>query len=133
MVNKAIWIPPGGGLHFGESIFEAAQRECFEETGVQVQSSELYYVTELIQPTSLHALEYYVKCEWLYGEPALGVDPELKSQQILLDVDYIPLKRLSMMEDVHPFFLRKQFLTDLANFSSFPQFIPSSSYQGITF
>ena len=35
------WKLPGGGVHQGENIAESASRELFEETGVEIRSSDL--------------------------------------------------------------------------------------------
>ncbi|MDZ7729531.1 MAG: NUDIX domain-containing protein [Dehalococcoidia bacterium] len=33
--RRPLWMPPGGGVHEGESYFDAVQREIWEETGLQ--------------------------------------------------------------------------------------------------
>jgi 8-oxo-dGTP diphosphatase len=125
VLDKEIWIPPGGGINFGDSIFETATRECLEETNVKVNARRLCYVTELVRPPKIHALEYYIECDWLSGDAVLGYDPELNEAQILLDLAYIPLEELSQKADLYPTFLRTQLLDDLENDASFPKFITS--------
>jgi 8-oxo-dGTP pyrophosphatase MutT (NUDIX family) len=42
------WVPPGGGIKGNESIFEAAQREVFEETGMTVKLDKIIYIRQFI-------------------------------------------------------------------------------------
>lgn len=42
------WVPPGGGVKGTESIFETAQREVFEETGMTVKLDKIAYIRQFI-------------------------------------------------------------------------------------
>ncbi|MFH1589021.1 MAG: NUDIX hydrolase [archaeon] len=42
------WVPPGGGIKGAESIFEAALREVWEETGTKVELDRIVYLRQLI-------------------------------------------------------------------------------------
>lgn len=44
---KNLWLPPGGHVDPGESIFEAACREGKEEVGLQLKAIELINLGEL--------------------------------------------------------------------------------------
>ena len=45
--GKDIWMVPGGGIEDGESSFEAAEREVFEETGIKVKTDRLIWHVEV--------------------------------------------------------------------------------------
>lgn len=42
------WAPPGGGVEDNEELAAAAEREVFEEAGIQVRSSRLAYIEALV-------------------------------------------------------------------------------------
>ena len=42
--DSGCWGPPGGGTELGEVVEEAARREAFEETGLQVGEMSLFGV-----------------------------------------------------------------------------------------
>jgi 8-oxo-dGTP diphosphatase len=56
------WLPPGGGLQFRESLEDAVQRECFEETGLKVNPVRLLYINEFIHD-QVHAVEFFFLVE----------------------------------------------------------------------
>lgn len=88
ITNLFIWMPPGGGVEFGETLKETAKREFFEETGLTVSVQELMHVNELVQD-AYHVIEFYYRVERLSGELALGIDPEYSSaDQIIRQVAF---------------------------------------------
>jgi 8-oxo-dGTP diphosphatase len=106
VVNKAVWLPPGGGVKTGELSDTALKREFIEETGLRVKVSGLRIVHELVKPP-YHAIEMYFECHKTGGRLKLGHDPELRNEdQILLDLKFIPIKELDNY-DVYPGILKK--------------------------
>ncbi len=81
------WIPPGGGVHFGESAPEALRREFQEETGLEVRVGEFMFVNEFIGPP-LHAVELFFRVYPEGGRPGKGTDPEMVGQ-IITGVAYM--------------------------------------------
>lgn len=54
------WYTPGGRVNPGESIRSCAEREVFEETGLEVNFGNLLYVDEIIDPgLNAHKVECY--------------------------------------------------------------------------
>ncbi len=74
------WSIPGGGLHEGERLEDAAVREVMEETGVSVRILGLIGVFEALPKTRegegflRHTLMIDYAAEWLAGEPVAGDD-----------------------------------------------------------
>ncbi|BBG59148.1 Phosphatase nudJ [Providencia rustigianii] len=67
--NKPTWNQPAGHLEANESLLQAAQRELFEETGIQGTPQKLIKVHQWIAPDStqfirfLFSLELDAPCE----------------------------------------------------------------------
>lgn len=82
--NGHLWIPPGGGLKFDESIEECLIREFKEETGLTISVKDFRFVYEYLQPP-LHAVELFFKVEIVEGTLIKGIDPELPLQKQMID------------------------------------------------
>lgn len=95
VTDTIVWMPPGGGLEFGESIESCLIREFKEETGLVVKPQELQFVNELIQHP-FHALELYYQVIKTGGQLQLGSDPEQNADsQLLEEVKWVPLSELT--------------------------------------
>ena len=89
LVEKDVWLAPGGGVQFGETIEEALIREFKEETNLDIQVSDFLGINEHIK-NDLHAIEIYHKVVYKKGTINLGSDPELEPHnQILKDIKYL--------------------------------------------
>lgn len=110
-----IWMPPGGGVRFGEPLIHTLEREMQEETGIDVAPGPLWYLHEVIHP-EVHAIEFYFLCEKKGGALRTGSDPEYpEEEQIIRDVAFLTFDRLDR-EDVHPVHLRRGFARDHGNY-----------------
>lgn len=109
--GRLIWMPPGGGLQFGEPLREAVKREMAEETGIRVEVGPLWYIHEL-HTTIIHAVEFYYLCSKREGELKTGSDPEYpEKEQLIEDVSFMPFDELDR-PDVYPEHLRTRFAVD---------------------
>lgn len=95
-VNDAlVWMPPGGGLHFGETMEGCLQREFLEETGLHVTIGRFVAINELVK-LPFHAVEMYFRVEINGGKLRLGKDPEQDpNQQVLRDLQWISFDEIN--------------------------------------
>lgn len=94
ITDNLIWMPPGGGLSFGESMKDCLKREFKEETNLTVEVHELVHVNELLKK-AYHAIECFFEVKKVAGDEKLGKDPELSwDRQMLHDLQWIAIDRL---------------------------------------
>lgn len=93
------WAPPGGGVEFGETLWEALVREFNEEVGIQVKQGRFLFVHEFISGP-LHGLEFFYEIEEAEGAPRLGSDPEMDSNsQILSGLAFMTFGQLAALPE----------------------------------
>ena len=73
--NQGQWTLPGGGQDLGETVFETAVREVYEETGLTVAPRGVVTVVDSIHRDGAGRVEYHytlveVLAAWLHGEAA---------------------------------------------------------------
>jgi 8-oxo-dGTP diphosphatase len=102
--SSDFWIPPGGGMEFGESATLCLAREFLEETGLEITVKRFLCLHEfLIEP--LHGIELFFEVEKVGGELRLGYDPEMhQSDQILQQLNFLSKEELLLLPEaeLHP-------------------------------
>lgn len=59
--DKTYWMLPGGGLDYGETFAQCAEREVLEETGLSIKAERVLYLSEAICPRgSRHILNVFM-------------------------------------------------------------------------
>ncbi len=109
ITGEDIWIPPGGGVRFGESLSQTLIREMREECGLQVTPGPLRYIHEVISD-KVHAVEFYYDVTASHPDAAkLGSDPEYSPEdQLLKDLKFISLGELDRYPVV-PDYIRENY------------------------
>jgi 8-oxo-dGTP diphosphatase len=98
ITKQLVWMPPGGGLTFGESMKNGLKREFKEETNLSVEVQELVHVNELIRKP-YHAVECFFEVKKISGTEKVGKDPELSwDRQLLHDLQWMPIDKLSEID-----------------------------------
>lgn len=113
--SDTFWCPPGGGAQFNETAPDALSREFLEETGLEIQSGELLFVNEFMQPP-LHAMELFFTVQVTGGSLRPGYDPEMSlAGQIIEDVRLMSFEEIKQYppEDVHAMFQHCQSMDDV--------------------
>lgn len=103
--QNELWLPPGGGVEFGESVSDALIREFQEETGLTIQVGCLLFVHEYLNKP-LHAIELFFSVQWQSGVLTLGSDPEIQHQSILREPRWMGVNDLKNRDEnmLHPLF-----------------------------
>lgn len=93
VIGKTVWMPPGGGMEFGESTEACLQREFKEETGLGIEVLRFGFLNELLE-LPYHAVELYFEVRRTGGSFRLGKDPEHGESQLIRDLKWVPLAEL---------------------------------------
>lgn len=94
---ELMWLPPGGGVAYGERVDECLKREFKEETGLEIEVGEFLFIHEFIREP-LHAVEIFFRVYKKSGGLNLGSDPELhKENQIMKDIQWMDKKSLEQL------------------------------------
>lgn len=103
-----VWLPPGGGVEFGETLKETVVREFEEETGLKISVQHRLHINEIVEPP-IHAIEFYFLVKRLDGILKLGNDPELEEeQQLIRNLGFFSQKEMEALQ-VAPPFIKSEF------------------------
>jgi 8-oxo-dGTP diphosphatase len=89
------WSFPGGAVELGESLQEAAQREAWEETGLQVQVGEVGTVLDHVARDSTGRIQYHYVIVDYYAQAVGGI---LKAGTDVSDVRWASLSDLESLD-----------------------------------
>ena len=82
------WTVPGGKQEFGETMFEGAEREVREETGIDVSGLELFSASDDMQ-TDRHFVTLQFIAHSSVGE-ARAIEPEKEDEWRWFSLDSLP-------------------------------------------
>lgn len=89
------WAIPGGRVHVGESLKQAAEREILEETGVFIEAGEVVYTFEYIERQGSEVAHHFVVLDlagrYLSGEPKAGDDAQEAAWILLSELERLPV------------------------------------------
>ena len=96
--GKDQWSFPGGKLHAGETLKQAAERETLEETGVKVSANSIAHTFEMIEYDDNQALKFHyiiidLEATYLAGQAEAGDDA--------LDARWVSMKEMASL-NIHP-------------------------------
>jgi ADP-ribose pyrophosphatase YjhB (NUDIX family) len=90
------WSLPGGAQELGETVFEAAQREVLEETGLNIEILGMVDVVDSIRLDDLGRVKYHYT---LIDFVALTIGSDMpKAGSDASDVAWMTLEELSKLE-----------------------------------
>jgi ADP-ribose pyrophosphatase YjhB (NUDIX family) len=101
------WVPAGGGVEGDESVFECAEREVWEETGLSVELERIVCIREFVEP-GYHHCELFMLATSFSGElttenvAGKGMDEQFIKDARFLSKDEIKSNTVypEMLEDV---------------------------------
>lgn len=119
--SGSLWLPPGGGIEFGETVADTLVREFMEETSIKILPGRFQFTCEVIQPP-IHAIELFFEVGYLEGEAVTGSDPETDAEnQIITEVRYMNITEILALPEGerHGIFRLVKSAADLKKLSGF--------------
>ncbi len=119
--GREYWVFPGGGVEEGETPAQAAVREIYEETTIDVTINKLLYQIKW----DTGEQNYFYLCEYVSGEPRLHPDSveveEMKGGEQVYEPMWVEISKLSSLT-LYQLEIRDLFLADYQNnFDNLPQ------------
>lgn len=68
------WAGPGGGAEGAEELWQAAEREAFEETGLRVKARSMAYIDELVDDWG-RIVKFWFLADYVSGEIDVSANP----------------------------------------------------------
>jgi len=68
------WAGPGGGAEGSEELWQSAEREAFEETGLRVKAEHLAYIDELVDGWG-RMVKFWFLAQYVSGEIDVTANP----------------------------------------------------------
>jgi 8-oxo-dGTP diphosphatase len=115
------YVLPGGGQHYGETLYETLKRECIEEVNAEIQIGELKFIREYIScnhefantEPDCHQMEFIFLCTALdYEAIRFGSIPD----EGQVSIKWIEIDRL-LEYRVYPLSTR-QIIMNISNYRS---------------
>lgn len=111
------WVAPGGGVKGEESYEEAATREVWEETGLDVEVGRLLYIEDLVNPECRFVKFWFLA--HLRGGSFDFSHPEAKLEHVIEAAWLEPAQFAG--KEVYPEFLLSRYTSDKA--AGFPAIV----------
>lgn len=94
--DRIYWLPPGGGVNFGESLEDALKREIAEEVNINVAVGVPEIICDSIDPSGRrHVVNVCFRAQRISGDLRIG------REKRLYDYDYFDEKSIQEI-DVYP-------------------------------
>ncbi len=111
MHGEGTWTLPGGKLHMGESLGDAAKREVFEETGIKLKKSKVLGVQNDLAGNDAHFITIAnLALEWK-GEPQI-MEPEEITEWQWFSLNKLPKPMFKPSAKMIKNYLAKTFCSD---------------------